>query len=347
MIAEILFALRHRGPGEIIHNIRAMKRARAPIRGYVTTNCLWALMDIGLMDRLEASGTLEIERFCDEEGLDPARLREICLYLSRLGYLLLEGSRIELTPAGKVLWGDAQGVLSIFLAYEDFFTSFRQLLRKQGKLSDIKRRDELVARGFRETGPRLTFPVLGDLIKTMGIEGVIELGCGNIDLSSYLARSSDRLRLLGIDRNPAVLARARQTIQEEGLEGRVTLLERDIFELEASEREFAPYQLVTAIDLFHAYYHEGRPKLLDLFARLKRAFAGKRFLISEICLPDEETMKRIAYPHVEHELFHALSGQRTFEAGELEGLLKQCGFVNLQTWSLRQLGARIFVQFDA
>jgi len=347
MTAEILFALRHQSPSKVLKNVRAMRSARAPIRGFVTTTCFWVLLDVGLIDRLDQFGEIDIERFCDEQGFDPVVLGEVCRYLSRLGYLMLDGPRVVLSRKGRRFWSDTQGVLSIFYAYKDFFGDLTQFVRKEVKLADIERRDEYVARGFRETGPRLTFDVLGKLIASMGIDGVIELGCGNIDLSYFLARSNEGMRFLGIDWDETFLDQARQTVREQRLDGRVELLAQDIFGLRALRHDFSPYQVVTAVDLFHGYFFEGRQKLLDLFATLKKAFAGKRFLISEVCLPDENRMHRLSYPHVEHELFHALTGQKTFKEGELEALFRDSGFSNVQTWSVRNLGARIFLQCDA
>lgn len=347
MIGELLFALRRQSPTKILQNVRAMKSARTPLRGYVTTNCFWALLDVGLMDRLEQQGTIDIKRFCEERDFDPMIMEEVCLYLSRLGYLVLDGHRVALTRKGRRFWSNTQGVFSIFFAYEEFFGSLRRLLRKEVDLSDIERRHQFVARGFRETGPRLTFDVMGKLIGPMGVEGVVELGCGNIDLSLFLARSYEGMRFLGIDWDETFLEQARRTIREQRIEGRVELLKQDIFGLSASQHDFSPYQLVTAVDLFHGYFFEGRQKLIDLFATLRQTFAGKGFLISEVCLPDEDKMHRLSYPHVEHELFHALTGQKTFKEGELEGLLRDSGFKNVQAWSVRNLGARIFLRCDA
>ena len=347
MTAEILFALRHQNPKTILQNIRAMRAARAPIRGFVTTTCFWTLLDVGLIDRLDQDSEVDIERVSEEQDFDPMVLEEVCSYLARLGYLVLDGNRVALTRKGRRFWGDTQGVMSIFFAYEEFFRNLPQLLRREINLKDIKRRDQYVARGFRETGPRLTFDVLGKLIAPMGVDGVIELGCGNIDLSSFLAQSNKDMRFLGIDWDKTFLEQARQTIQEQRLDGRVELLEQDIFALNASRHDFSTYQLVAAVDLFHGYFFEGRQKLLDLLAMLKQTFAGKRFLISEVCLPDEDKMNRLSYPHVEHELFHALTGQKTFKEGQLEALFQDSGFMNIQTWSVRNLGARIFLQCDA
>ena len=58
-------------------------------------------------------------------------------------------------------------------------------------------------------------------------------------------------------------------------------------------------------------------------------------------------MARIAYPMPEHELFHSLTGQKTFAAGELESLLEEAGFTILETWPVRNLAARLFILFES
>lgn len=102
----------------------------------------------------------------------------------------------------------------------------------------------------------------------------------------------------------------------------------------------------TAVDLFHGYYYEGRERLLDLFRVLRAAFPEQQFLVSEMCLADDKAMSRIAYPMVEHELFHGLTGQRTFREGELEALLEEAGFAIRKRWAMRNLAARIFLPFE-
>ncbi|MGI9537139.1 MAG: hypothetical protein ACR2PB_08705, partial [Desulfocapsaceae bacterium] len=124
------------------------------------------------------------------------------------------------------------------------------------------------------------------------------------------------------------------------------LLNHDLFDLAGVNKDFSAYQLVTAIDLFHSYYFEGRERLLSLFRVLRSVFPDQQFLVSEMCLADEKSMPRIAYPMIEHEFFHGLTGQRTFREGELEALLTEAGFTVRECWSMRNLGARIFLHFD-
>ena len=66
-----------------------------------------------------------------------------------------------------------------------------------------------------------------------------------------------------------------------------------------------------------------------------------------MCRADEDRMKGIAYPMVEHELFHSMTDQRTFAEGELETLLAETGFTMLERWPVRNLAARVFLLFES
>jgi Methyltransferase domain len=347
MISELAFLFKYQGPKQVLGNIRAIKKARSPIRGYVTITCFWTLLETGFMDELLNKRSVSIDVFCERHNFDPDILRSICRYLARTGYFEAHAERAKFTASGKRFWNDTSGVINIFCAYESFFKNLPRMLRKELSRQELNRHDDLVAFGFRETGPRLTFDIIGKLISGLNVERLVELGCGNIDLSLYLARTHPQMHFLGIDWDDRYLDQAQNTIKSNQLSERVKTLRCDLFQLTPAAYDFSQYQLVTAIDLFHGYFFDGKEKLLDLFARLRETFPGKPFIISEVCLPDEKRMKKLSYPHAEHELFHDLTFQKSFKSGELEKLLREAGFTVKNSWSLRNLGARIFIHFEA
>ena len=203
-------------------------------------------------------------------------------------------------------------------------------------LNPALRADRLALASWLEGGPRPS----PDPFR------VIELGCGDVDLSQYVGERHPQMRFLGIDYDSRFLDQAATTIARRGWDDRVELLKHDLFDLASAANDFSAYQLVTAIDLFHGYYYEGRERLLSLFKVLRTVFKEQQFLVSEMCLADDKALARIAYPMVEHELFHALTGQRTFKEGELEALLTEAGFTVRESWSMRNLAGRIFLRFD-
>jgi hypothetical protein len=346
MMGELLDMARLLGPSRMLANARKMRAARDDIRGYVTTTVSWALMRAGFFDALRDQGRVDLAEFARREALDPTILRECCRYLARLGHLRETDGRVSFTPAGEKRWAQVNGVVSIFSAYEPFFANLGDFLTKRSEPGSQRRDDDRVAAGFRETGASFTFAAMARIIEAEGFSGMVELGCGNIDLSLYVCRRDPSMRALGVDRDRRYLDEARGTIEAEGLGDRVSLLEHDLFTLTPDSGDFSGYDAVAAIDLLHGYFYEGRDRLLELLRALRGAFPSQRLLISDMCLADEPKMRSIKYPMVEHELFHALTGQRTFAAGELESMLEEAGFRITRRWAVRNLAARLFLLLE-
>src|SRR5262249_45867867 len=179
------------------------------------------------------------------------------------------------------------------------------------------------------------------IIAREGFHSLVDLGCAEIELSSYLCERDASMRCLGIDSSPEVLADAQRKIERMKLESRVHVLWADIFEIDRVHEDFSEYELVTAVDLFHGYYLEGEERLLLLFQKMRKVFPQQRFLFSEICLPPHSAMRKVAYPYTEHELFHDLTRQRSFAAGKLEDLLSRSGYRIDKQWNYNQIAGRV------
>lgn len=346
MIQEFLFLIQSLGLKKNFKNVAAMMKARSAIRGYLLTTCLWSLNDIGLTDELLKKDIVNRDEFSNTRKIDPVILGYLIQYLVRLGFIAEDGRNIKFSRKGKEYWEETNGVFNIFSAYQPFFKNLTGLLKKETSLGMLKRDDLSVALGFRETGARFTFAILEKLIQELHPRGIVELGCGNLDLSLFIAKEHPEINFLGIDYDDRFLNQASETLKTHHFNGHMKLLKRDIFDLSPKDFDFSAFDLVTAIDLFHGYYFNGSEKLKNLFSALRKTFPGKQFLISEVCLPDENRMKALSYPHVEHELFHNLTGQKTFKQGELESLLEECGFKIKKSWSARNLAARTFLLFE-
>ncbi len=346
MLAEVKLGIRFVGLGRLLKNARAFKQARTAIRGYITTICYWTLMRVGWLDEIEQKGHVTTEAYCTANGFDHEMLANVIRYLRRRGHLKKRNGTIRFTRQGRKYWQAVTTTFAIFSAYQPFFRNLEKLVRGEVRRVDLHRIDESVAAGFRKAGAAFTFRILDQLITEIAPSGMVELGCGGIDLGRYMAERHQEMRFLGIDYDRRFLDEAAQTIERFGWEDRVKLLDHDLFDLATAEGDFSDYSLVTAIDLFHSYYYESRERLLDLFRVLRSVFPEQQFLVSEMCLADEKAMARIAYPMAEHELFHGLTGQRTFRAGELEDLLSEVGFTIRERWSMRNFAARIFLLLE-
>ena len=327
---------------ELISNAAAMKKARSPIRGYLTTICFWALMDIGVLNHLSKGSKLSLKDFAQTHSLNENILLFICRYLSRNHYMKIHDDNVELTSKGLKFWRDVYGVFHLFFAYEPLFSSLSLQLKNKATFSkEVFRRENEVALGFSELGKSFMFKIMRGIIQDYGFKSMIELGCGEAELSAFLCERDPSIQCLGIDHSPEVIHKAKERAKRLNLDSRIQFLLADIFEIDKIQQDFSSYELVTAIDLFHGYFWEGPKKLILCFKKLKAVFDRSQFLISEICLPPHNAMKRIAYPYVEHELFHDLSHQKTFAPGELEHLFEQAGFQIKKKWVFNKIAGRI------
>ena len=68
----------------------------------------------------------------------------------------------------------------------------------------------------------------------------------------------------------------RSSVENSDAVNRVALLKHDLFDLTPQAHDFSAYGLVTAIDLFHGYFYEGRDRLLGLFRALRQALPTQR-----------------------------------------------------------------------
>ncbi len=342
MIFQTLTLKRFFSWGELLSNLRMMRRARSPLRGYVTTLSFWALIDIGLLDLLSKSSEISLQEFAKNRQLNENILFYICRYLHRAGYLKIQGDRLSLTQSGRRFWNDVFGVFHLFSAYEPLFSSLsRQLMNQASFGKNLYRREDEVALGFSVLGRNFLFKIMARIVEKEGFRSIVDLGCAEAELSRFLCEGDPQMSCLGIDYSAEMIEKGNKRIEDADLKTRVRLMQADMFEIDRLTHDFSSYELVTAIDLFHGYFWEGEEKLLNLFQKLRRVFSRQRFLISEICLPPEKCMKKIAYPYMEHEFFHDLTHQKSFAPGELESLLERAGFRIRKKWNLNKIAGRI------
>ena len=89
---------------DLLGNARAMKRARSPLRGFVTTICIWSLVDIGLWERITDGAPISLQEFAAAKHLELPILRSVCRYLTRLSYLVSDGDQVYLSKKGRRFW---------------------------------------------------------------------------------------------------------------------------------------------------------------------------------------------------------------------------------------------------
>lgn len=328
---------------ELLAQMSRMKRARTPLRGHLTTVCFWSLEEAGVMARLADGRRATLEELAEPGLLDPRILGFVCQYLRRLGYLDGDAESIGLSPSGQRFWRDCAPVLELFRGYQPLFDSLGAELRGEARFGEnLFRREDSVGRAFSELGRSFIFPIMAQILEQEGVRRMIELGCAEAELCRFVCERVPSFRCLGIDSSASVVAAAQSRVARAGLADRIEVIQGDIFRIHAVPGDLESYGAVTAIDLFHGFLLDGEKGLVEMFRGLRARFPSQLLLISEICLPSEARMRAIAYPNVEHELFHGLSRQQSFAPGQLEALLGDGGWRVERTWQLNELAGRVF-----
>ena len=168
-------------------------------RGYMLSNCMGALFDVGFFTELEEKGEVHLNEFSDRHQLSPYYLRAICDYLFILGLLNRQGQVYFFSGKGTRMIKEARGVFSLLYAYSPVFENLVLLLRQQREYGrDVCRRGKYVAKGSAEMAAYLPFPEARKIIKKHNIRKILDLGCGSADFLISLC-SQNNLVGMGID----------------------------------------------------------------------------------------------------------------------------------------------------
>ncbi|HOI56172.1 MAG TPA: class I SAM-dependent methyltransferase [Phycisphaerae bacterium] len=331
-MSEVLDLLRILGLSNALRMKSRYDEALPHLRGYATTTVLWSLLECGLGDRLLAAGDagLDVDGFVREQGLDAHVMRSMLSYLDGISVVRVEGGQVRLLPSGRHLIGDTRGLFELAYAYEPLFTNLSDLLhgRKQFARGDVARRIEYVGRGSGMLCRDLPYPVMADIIARHGCRRVLDLGCGDLALVTFLCERMSDLTAVGVDLDADMIAYCRRTLAESPFASRIEVATGDLRHLDdliASGR-LAGVDCVTAVDTFHEYLWTGTDEILAALKKLRSQFPKVLFVIGEFCNQPHESLRRRPTAFLEHHLFHDLTNQKIGEAELWRRLFREAGF---------------------
>lgn len=151
---------------------------------------------------------------------------------------------------------------------------------------------------------------------------VLDLGCGTGSLSIKLARKG--ANVVGIDRNPEMLDIARARIKKDQMEGRVTLLNTNVLDLD--DLDIKPHDAITASLLFSELSENERKYLLQLIKDALKP--GGLLIIGDETIP-RNLLKRVLNAIIRIPLViltYIVTQTTTRPVKQLEDLLIASGF---------------------
>jgi 2-ketoarginine methyltransferase len=298
-------------------------------KGYYTTKALVAVWRLGLLERAAAGQELDAEAIAAEHGVEVGLVRPLLDYLIVRGFVeAVSPGRYRLTRRAAAA-APYYGYLSTLVgAYEPVFARIEDLVT--GRLTygrDVLRSHEEMARGLTALEDRLMGTV-PEVVRAAGVRKVLDLGCGSARMLSRICQLDGRVQAVGVDRDPNSCAVARETVERDGLEGRLTIVQGD-----ANDPRSLPADAVEGVDMVTVMFllHEilrqrGREGTLALLRDIASLVGvGGHLLVVEVSGTTEPTYREDLLFVPEYELLHEYTNQRLAPRAEWEAMVSDAG----------------------
>jgi SAM-dependent methyltransferase len=298
-------------------------------RGYYTTRALLALWRLGLLERAAAGEVLEAGAIAAAHDVDTGLVSPLLDYLVVRGFL----ERVRPGAYGLTARGRAaipyNGYLSTMVgAYEPVFSRLEELVTGRAVYGrDVVRSHAEMTRGLTALEDGLMGTVV-DVVREAHARRVLDLGCGSARMLARICQLGDGTEGVGVDRDPDSCAAARETVDREGLRGRLTIVQGDAGEVASLPADaVAGVDVVTVMFLLHEILRQrGREGTVALLRDLGGLVGdGGRLVIVEVSGNPEPTHRDDLLFVPEYELLHEYTNQRLAPRAEWEAMVGEAG----------------------
>jgi SAM-dependent methyltransferase len=236
-----------------------------------------ALHDLGVLASLAKPMTAAA--LATAHGLDPDLLGGALAYVAaRTTLVHRKGQRFAATPEYAT---EARFLIDLYgLAFGGNAVQLPVLLRhpkRAGAAVDRVRH----ARAFAEAGAQVG--ALPSLVRQLGLNHVLDLGCGPATMLVELARHDPTFVGFGLERNPAMCKAARRNVRAAGAAKRVRIVEGDATRIAtAIPRDLAGrIHAVTASQFVNELFGGGSARAVRWLRDLRRTLPGRTLLVAD------------------------------------------------------------------
>jgi cyclopropane fatty-acyl-phospholipid synthase-like methyltransferase len=329
---ETLRLLRLFGPRHMLRMARAYRQGwNDLLRGALETRAMQTLLNVGFLDELVKSGSVEAAQFARLHNLDETILRGLCEALFAVGMFGRNGDSFFLEAKGKLLMDKFRGWLELSYGYEEVFHRLEPLLRKEivyGK--DLYRRPDFVAKGSGEMENHFYFPLANQIIVEKGFRNVLDLGCGDGTFLRRLCQLNDQVNCFGIDLAPQAIADGNRLAAQEGLQDRVNLLAADISGIQEISGPLQRVDAATTFFVLHELMYDGEQRVIDFLQDFRRVFPKVPLIVFEPIRPTPEEARSRPGVGIYYFLFHDLSHQKTVGREQWMKVFRASGFTSIE-----------------
>lgn len=236
-----------------------------------------ALHDLGILAMLEQPATAE--QLAAKRRLEPSLLRGTLEFVAARTNVVRKSSRDRFVVTRNYS-AESRFFLDLYVgAYGGNANGLKKLLGDSSSAPALVDRAHH-AHAFAAVDGRV-LGVLPDIIRQLGFQHVLDIGCGNGELLLALARRDSNFVGWGIDNNRAMLDVAQSRIRRASLQKRLHLFEGDCRNLKAAlpARVRAGIHSLTACNVANEMFKDGPLESIKWLQQLRHLFPGRPLLI--------------------------------------------------------------------
>ncbi|ALG15183.1 class I SAM-dependent methyltransferase [Kibdelosporangium phytohabitans] len=297
----------------------------------VAASAIGAAWELGILDALQANGTLELPQFAAEHGLDPQSTLGLARALAAVD--IVERIDTKVMPGGN--FADAYRNRSFFhwltRGSAELFRRMPDVARTANRTGEFYQRDAAaIAYACKEISELTYDPWFWDAIDGLASSPAVvaDLGCGSGTRILQLLDRFPAARALGIDVAEPALAVAADATAKAGLTEKVTLIADDVLTM-AARPEFAEVELLTCFMMGHDFWP--RQRCVATLRRVAALFpSANTFLLGDATRSTGVADKDLPVFALGFELAHDLMGTFIPTIADWESVFAEGG------WRLRE-----------
>jgi SAM-dependent methyltransferase len=252
---------------------------------YNSAVAAWAIAaawEIGALEELHRSGTLDAESFAARHGLDPVATTGLFRALASVGVVRRRGQMVVAADAFDEVYRYKSFFHWLSRGSAELFRQMPSVLVSGNRVGQFYQRDAAaIAYACREIDELCYAPAFWTAMGRLDFElgNVVDLGCGSGGRVLDILARYPRARGIGVDIARPALAAAGADALAAGAADRIALVEADVLDLD-ERPEFADVDLITCFMMGHDLWP--RESCVAALRRFRKVFpSARRFLLGD------------------------------------------------------------------
>jgi SAM-dependent methyltransferase len=302
---------------------------------YNSAVAAWAIAaawEIGALDELARSRTLDAESFAARLGLDAAATVGMFRALASVGVVRRHGAIVVAADAFDEVYRYKSFFHWLSRGSAELFRQMPSALVSRNRVGHFYQRDAAaIAYACREIDELCYAPTFWEAMGRLDfdVSHVADLGCGSGGRVLDVLARYPRARGVGIDIARPALDAAWADSSAAGMSDRVTFIEADVLDLD-ERPEFADVELITCFMMGHDFWP--RENCVATFRRFRKVFpSARRLLLGDATRTSEIPDSDLPVFTLGFELGHDLMGVFLPTVADWESVFDEAGWKLMRT----------------